>query len=198
MRELTPYDIFISILSKNKPAAEAMIQGNSNYPNIFGMIHFYDTPFGGVLVSAEIYGLPDNRMNGNSMTDNSMNGNSTTANQMPKSMIIKNSISSGFYGFHIHEFGDCTPPFNKTGDHYNPDKQPHPYHAGDMPPLLSNDGYACMIFYDKRLTIDDIVGKSVVIHSMRDDFTSQPSGDAGEKIACGVTHFLKSTAGIQN
>ena len=172
MRELTPYDIFISILSENKPAAEAMIQGNSNYPNIFGMVYFYDTPFGGVLVSAEIYGLPDNRMNGN--------------------------ISSGFYGFHIHEFGDCTPPFNKTGDHYNPDKQPHPYHAGDMPPLLSNNGYACMIFYDKRLTIEDIVGKSVVIHSMRDDFTSQPSGDAGEKIACGVTHFLKSTAGIQN
>ena len=93
---------------------------------------------------------------------------------------------TGFYGMHIHEFGDCTPPFDKTGNHYNPNKTNHPNHAGDMPPLLSNNGYAWMAFYDTRFLINEIIGKSIVIHSMRDDFTSQPSGDSGNKIGCGI------------
>ena len=55
-----------------------------------------------------------------------------------------------------------------------------------MIPLLGNQGYAWTSFYDKRFAIDDIIGKSVVIHSRRDDFTTQPAGDSGEKIGCGV------------
>lgn len=93
---------------------------------------------------------------------------------------------SNFYGMHIHEFGDCTPPFDKTGNHYNPRNVEHPNHAGDMPPLLGNNGYAWTMFYDDRITIDEIINKALVIHSMRDDFTTQPSGDAGTKIGCGV------------
>ena len=90
---------------------------------------------------------------------------------------------------HIHEFGNCTPPFDKTGNHYNPGGSMHPYHAGDMLPLLGNNGYAWLTFYDERIRIKDIVGKSVVIHGMRDDFTSQPAGDSGEKIGCGVIYL---------
>lgn len=97
---------------------------------------------------------------------------------------------SGFFGFHIHQFGDCSKPFDKTGDHYNPVNLPHPEHAGDLPPLLSNNGYAWMAFYDNRFSLEEIIGKSVVIHDMRDDFTSQPSGDAGVKIGCGVIKEL--------
>ncbi len=94
--------------------------------------------------------------------------------------------SSNFYGMHIHEFGDCTPPFDKTGSHYNPTGVSHPYHAGDLPPLLGNNGYAWIAFYDSRFQVKDILGKSIVVHSMRDDFKTQPAGDSGVKIGCGV------------
>jgi len=92
----------------------------------------------------------------------------------------------GFLGMHIHEVGDCRKPFDRTGGHYNPTGAAHPMHAGDLPPLLNNDGYAYMSFYDNRLQLNEILGKSIVIHSMRDDFTTQPAGGSGEKIACGV------------
>ena len=104
---------------------------------------------------------------------------------------LPSSPSSSFFGMHIHEFGDCSLPFNQTGTHYNPTKQNHPLHAGDLPPLLSNDGFAWMSFYTTRFSVMDIIGKSIVIHNMRDDFTSQPAGDAGEKIGCGVIQSVK-------
>lgn len=91
-----------------------------------------------------------------------------------------------FLGFHLHENGDCSQSFEKTGMHYNPKNVPHPQHAGDMPPLLNSNGYAFTAFYTDRLQLSDVLGRSVIIHSQRDDFTSQPSGDSGEKIACGV------------
>ena len=59
-------------------------------------------------------------------------------------------------------------------------------HTGDLPPLLNNNGYAYLSFYDNRFRLKEILGKSIIIHSRRDDFTSQPAGDSGEKIGCGV------------
>ena len=99
---------------------------------------------------------------------------------------ISTQDSSDFYAMHIHEFGDCSGSYSKTGNHFNPAGTLHPMHAGDLIPLLGNQGYAWTAFYDKRFTIDSIIGKSVIIHSKRDDFTTQPSGDSGEKIGCGV------------
>lgn len=64
--------------------------------------------------------------------------------------------------------------------------RPHPDHAGDLLPLMGNQGYAWSAFYDKRFTLDEIIGRSVIIHSGRDDFSSQPSGDSGTKIGCGT------------
>ena len=93
---------------------------------------------------------------------------------------------SGFFGMHMHQNGDCQIPFDQTGDHFNPKALPHPEHAGDFPPLLSGHGYAWMAFYDTRLSIEDIMGRSIVIHGHKDDFSSQPSGMSGEKIGCGV------------
>ena len=86
---------------------------------------------------------------------------------------------------HIHQFGDCSGDFSKTGEHYNPENNLHPSHAGDLLPLFGNQGYAWSAFYDKRFTINEIIGKSVIIHSDPDDFTTQPSGNAGTKIGCG-------------
>lgn len=80
---------------------------------------------------------------------------------------------SGFYGLHIHENGDCKIPFDKTGGHYNPTNAPHPEHAGDLPPLLGNNGYAYSYFYTNRLTPADIINRSIIIHSVR--MISNPS-----------------------
>lgn len=92
-----------------------------------------------------------------------------------------------FFGFHIHEGESCTPgDFSDTKGHYNPQNKAHPAHAGDMPPLLSHNGNANMAFITNRFTVNEILGKTVVIHSKPDDFVTQPSGNSGDKIACGV------------
>lgn len=94
---------------------------------------------------------------------------------------------AGFFGFHIHEGGSCSGKgFADTGGHDNPGERPHPSHAGDLPPLLSCKGNAYLAVRTDRFRVREILGKTVVIHGGTDDFRSQPSGDAGEKIACGV------------
>ncbi len=95
--------------------------------------------------------------------------------------------TSGFFGFHIHEGENCTgTDFANTLNHYNPENSPHPTHAGDLPPLMYCDGNACLSFITNRFCVKDIIGRTIVIHDMPDDFNSQPSGNAGKKIACGV------------
>ena len=94
---------------------------------------------------------------------------------------------AGFFGFHIHAVGSCTgSDFADTGSHYNPADAPHPSHAGDLPPLMYCNGNAYMSAATDRFNIADIFGRTVVIHSMPDDFRTQPAGNAGTKIACGV------------
>lgn len=162
MQTATPSENFLNILNENVPAAVAFMRGNDGNPDITGTVKFYRTSYYGVLVEAEIYGLPDSMDTSN------------------------DKQTSNFYAFHIHEIGNCIEPFNQTGEHFNPTEQLHPFHAGDMPPLLSSFGFAWTVFYDERFTIDDIMGCSVIIHSRPDDFRSQPSGNPGDKIACGV------------
>lgn len=152
----------INLLAHTRPSAIAEIHGNSMNPSLHGTALFYPTAMGGILIHVEVFHLPDKNL----------------------------PNISGFFGMHIHEFGDCTLPFDKTGDHYNPTDEQHPDHAGDLPPLLSNEGYAWTIFYDARFTITNIIDKSIVIHGGKDDFTSQPSGHSGDKIGCGVIKMI--------
>lgn len=148
------------IISCSCPAAYAVISGNADNPQLHGKAYFYNTNFGGTLVEVEITGLPD----------------------------IEKQYQSSFYGMHIHENGDCTLPFDKTGNHYNPCNLPHPFHAGDMPPLLGSCGYAYTIFFSGRFQVNEIIGRSLIIHGSPDDFTTQPSGNSGTKIGCGVIY----------
>jgi len=138
--------------------AKAEIYGNGQNPNLSGTAIFYEISNSGLLIEIEINNLPDEMLTNH----------------------------SGFFGMHIHEYGDCSLPFDKTGNHYNPKNDLHSNHAGDLPPLLSSNGYAYSAFYDGRITLQEIIGKSLIIHSMSDDFTSQPSGNSGTKIACGI------------
>ena len=158
MYQFTPRLTFVRILEKNRPAAVAWVTGNNTYSELSGLVKFYDTPYDGVLVEAEVFGLPN----------------------------VSTQGSSDFYAMHIHQYGNCSGSFEKTGSHFNPTNAFHPEHAGDMIPLQGNQGYEWTSLYDKRFDIDDIIGKSVVIHSKRDDFTTQPAGDSGEKIGCGI------------
>lgn len=168
--QITPRINFTELLYYERPEAAAWISGNTANPQLSGLVKFYQTSYGGILIEAEFFGLPN----------------------------INTPDSSNFYAMHIHEFGDCSNNFDKTGMHYNPSNQKHPDHAGDLPPLLGNQGYAFSVFYDKRFTISEIIGKSVIIHELPDDFTTQPSGNSGAKIGCGEIKRSVSYTGNYN
>jgi Cu-Zn family superoxide dismutase len=107
-------------------------------------------------------------------------------------------LSPGGHGFHIHEKGDCSAPdamsagghFNPTGMHHGrPDSADH--HGGDMPMLQADASGNATLTTDLRgLMIGsgagDIVGKSVIVHKDADDYTTQPTGNSGARVACGV------------
>lgn len=97
------------------------------------------------------------------------------------------ATETGFFGFHIHAGGSCTGDgFADTGSHYNPIEAPHPSHAGDLPPLMSCYGDAYSAVLTGRFRVADIIGRTVVVHDSADDFRTQPAGNAGTKIACGM------------
>ncbi len=136
------------------PAAIARIKGNESNSGLRGVVRFYQFT-GGVMVEADITGLPNN--------------------------------GAGFHGFHIHSGAACKEDdFSTTGGHLDLAGRPHPLHTGDLPPLLSRNGRAYLAVLTDRFSISDIAGRTVVIHHGADDFHSQPAGNAGEKIACGV------------
>ena len=91
------------------------------------------------------------------------------------------------FGFHIHEGDSCRGEnFSGAEGHYDPDGSSHPYHAGDLPPLFGNDGFALMLLLTDRFSVSEIIGRAVIIHGSPDDFTTQPAGNSGERIACGI------------
>ncbi len=142
------------------PEGYAYLFGSEKYPDIQGKAEFYEV-YGGTVVVVEVSGLPKEEKEKN----------------------------GGFFGFHIHEGNTCTGnPGDLLADtkgHFNPQNLTHPRHVGDLPPLLADQGDAWMSVYTSRFFPEDVIGKTVVIHNMPDDFRSQPSGDSGEKIACG-------------
>jgi len=98
--------------------------------------------------------------------------------------------------FHIHEIGDCGNNGENAGEHFNPTGNPHGmfdvmyHHAGDLPQLESNaEGVAEFEFTADSFSLageeDGVIGRALIVHAEEDKFT-QPSGDAGARIACGV------------
>jgi len=111
-------------------------------------------------------------------------------------------LPEGLHGFHIHEKGICeTPDFESAGGHFNPDGKNHGFddpegpHAGDMVNLeVHADGTVEQIFINDRVTLEkgephslfSKDGTTLMIHADADDYESQPAGDAGERVVCGV------------
>ena len=149
--------MFINFLNN----AKAYIKGGKKYPKINGAVTFREVK-NGVLVTAKVNGLPQS----------------------------SDSCTGRFFGFHIHEGSSCSgtisDEFANAKTHLNPTNCPHPFHMGDLPPLIENNGYAHMTVLINKFKIKDILGKVVIIHDSPDDFTTQPSGNSGSKIACGI------------
>lgn len=153
------FSALVSALSQ-RPHAVASVKGSTQYPAIHGVVRFYQTAHG-VLVAAEMAGLP----------------------------APGEQCRAPVFGFHIHSGGDCSgndsDPFAAAMTHYNPHNCPHPYHAGDLPPLFGCHGRAFSAVLTDRFSVREILGKTVIVHAAPDDFTTQPAGNSGQKIACG-------------
>lgn len=151
---------------KRVPQARAEIKGSVLYPSIEGDVWFYQA-IHGVLVVLDIKGLPNDNI----------------------------KCAKNIFALHIHEGSNCSgniqDPFADAGVHYNPNNCLHPSHAGGLPPLFGVDGFAFLTVLTNRFTIDEIVGKAIVIHSSFDDFSTQPAGNSGTKIACGEIRLYK-------
>jgi Cu-Zn family superoxide dismutase len=112
-------------------------------------------------------------------------------------------LKPGDHGFHIHEFGDCSAPDGTSaGGHFNPAGEPHagPHdaqrHTGDMGNVTAGaDGGASVDYVDPRASFDganDILGRGVIVHEKGDDLKTQPTGNAGARVACGVIGVAKA------
>jgi Cu-Zn family superoxide dismutase len=108
------------------------------------------------------------------------------------------NATPGVHGIHVHEKGDCSAPdAASAGGHFNPGGMPHAgpsethRHAGDLGNItIEANGTGHLELVDDLLTVrpgpNSVVGKSVVFHEKADDLTSQPSGNAGGRLGCGV------------
>jgi len=181
-----------------KPDAIAVIQGGSKYPDIRGEVWLYQLK-SGVLVAAEVYGLPkqegqcDSRIFGFHLHDGDSCMSSAliqprnenmqnNAMSMPRNSNTQNNATP----MQNNGMAHSNDSFPLSGTHYNPGECEHPHHAGDLPPLFGCNGYAMSVFLTDRFLVDDVIGKTLIIHDRPDDFKTQPAGDAGEKMACGV------------
>jgi Cu-Zn family superoxide dismutase len=142
--------------------ATAKMEGTAKFKTVKGTVEFKETP-DGIEVTANLEGL-----------------------------------KKGDHGFHIHEKGDCSAPdAASAGGHFNPSKHKHgapdadEHHEGDLGNITADkDGKATKTFTIKGVTLGDgdtsIVGKGFIVHEKADDMKTQPTGNAGGRIACGV------------
>ncbi len=149
--------------------ATARVEGGSGDEAVAGNVVFTEQPDGTVRVEATLSGL-----------------------------------TPGPHGFHVHEVGDCTPPtYESAGGHFAMPDEHHAgptaegRHLGDLGNIeAGEEGTVRYTIASDAISLRDgdptsVVGKSVVVHERRDDFTTQPSGDSGDRIACGVIEPLR-------
>ena len=113
-------------------------------------------------------------------------------------------LTPGNHGFHVHEFGDCSAAdASAAGAHFNPTHEPHAgpdaaqRHVGDMGNVQADaSGKAKLEYVDHQISLTNdqrsVIGRSVVVHAKADDLKSQPAGDSGARVACGVIGRAKN------
>jgi Cu-Zn family superoxide dismutase len=132
--------------------------------------------------------------------------------QVPDGVLIKLALKgapAGDHAFHIHAVGKCEPPFESAGPHFNPTNDKHGLlagrgHAGDMPNLhIPKNGELEVEVVNTAIALDKGKpnsvfhpgGTSVVIHAGKDDYKTDPAGNAGDRVACGVIGESSPTVG---
>lgn len=103
-------------------------------------------------------------------------------------------LTVGEHGIHVHAVGACAPDFGAAGGHHNPLVAPHGSHAGDLPNLVVNEaGRGRLNATTDGATLSpgpvgvfDADGSAIVVHAAPDDFVTQPTGNSGGRVACGV------------
>ena len=149
-----------------RPMAKAVLSAASG-SSVTGTVTFFKTGSGQVEVVADIQGL-----------------------------------TPGKHGFHVHDKGDCSDPkAASAGGHFNPEMGMHGSpdsgmrHVGDLGNLVADSsGHAVLDWKDKLLSFSgphSVIGKSVIVHAGEDDLKSQPAGNSGNRIACGVIEEVK-------
>ncbi len=129
---------------------------------------------------------------------------SATLTQTPAGVLIRLTLEGlppGWRALHIHGVGKCEPPFTSAGPHFNPAARKHGlmategHHAGDLPNLfVPPDGALTVEVLNAAVTLEKgransllgAQGTALVIHAGKDDYKTDPAGDAGGRIACGV------------
>jgi len=135
-------------------------------------------------------------------TKGNMASGTATFVQHGSKVLVEASITglppNSEHGFHIHEKGDCSSGDGmSTGGHFNPLGKPHAHytmmerHAGDLPALKADaSGNATLVVEVGVITVTDgptsVVGHGLIVHAQPDDYKTQPTGNAGARIACGV------------
>ena len=146
------------------PATAVAVMEPRSDSQVRGTVSFTETEQGGLAVKVDLSGVPE-----------------------------------GIHGFHVHEKGDCSAPdATSAGPHFNPHNMPHAgpadvqRHAGDLGNVVAPaSGVVKNEFVITGISLaagtpENILGRGVILHAKRDDLTSQPTGDAGGRIACGV------------
>jgi len=151
---------------KSGPMAMAMLTPTSG-STAQGMVHFTQMPDGSVEVEADLTGVPP-----------------------------------GVHGFHVHDKGDCGDNGNAAGGHFNPTSMAHgapdaaSHHAGDFGNVTADAAGAVHTKFTTRAisvtagAMNNVVDHAIILHANADDLTSQPSGNAGPRIACGVAQLM--------
>ena len=167
--------LILSCAHTKQPMGMAMLQPSTG-STAHGSVHFDQRADGTVDVKVDLFGVPP-----------------------------------GVHGFHIHEKGDCSDNGMAAGGHFNPMNMPHAapdaasHHAGDFGNVTAEaNGEVHTSFNSHSITAGpgsmSVMGRAVILHANADDLTTQPTGNAGGRIACGIINPMdeKSMAGMQH
>jgi Cu-Zn family superoxide dismutase len=148
------------------------------------------TPFDTAVATAKLEPTRGNNVEGTVTFAQRMGGVVVTAD-------VRGLAPNREHGFHVHEKGDCSSGDGMSaGGHFNPHAKPHgpqggPHHAGDMPSLAADaNGNAKATFTLDGVTVaagpTSVAGKGLIVHKDPDDYATQPTGNAGARVACAV------------
>jgi Cu-Zn family superoxide dismutase len=153
-----------------------------------------DAPMEPTTATAELHGQEGSAIHGTVVFSQAPDGGPVSVQAE-----VEGVEATGLHGFHIHAIGDCSAAdFTSAGCHFNPTGAPHggpddaEHHAGDLGNIeIGDDGTGTLNLSSDSITLADgaansVIGKAVIVHAGEDDLETQPTGDAGARLACGV------------